>query len=76
MRAIVLTVCLGVSAALAAAEVSITHSPKGWEIANGYIRMQLVRAGSGVQLKSLRREGGAEWASAGTPVATAPDKSH
>jgi hypothetical protein len=42
---------------------------------NGHIRIELARSSRAVQLKSLRREGGAEWAVGGTPLAAFPDKS-
>jgi hypothetical protein len=57
------------------AQVSITKSPTGWELTNGYIRVELTRAADGVHLKSLRREGGAEWAVRETPVVASPDTS-
>jgi hypothetical protein len=56
------------------ASVSITKSPAGWEMTNGKIRLDLLRSSQTVQLKSLRREGGAEWAVAGTPLVAFPDK--
>ena len=59
----------------AAPEVSIAKSPAGWELANGHIRVELTRAADGVHLKSLRREGGAEWAMPETPLVAFPDKS-
>ena len=57
------------------AQVSITKSPDGWELTNGHIRVELTRSSGAVNLKSLRREGGAEWAVAGTPLVASPDKS-
>jgi alpha-galactosidase len=57
------------------AQVSITKSPAGWELSNGHIRLTLARAGDSVQLKSLRRQDGAEWAVSGTSLLAVPDKS-
>src|ERR1700675_4452681 len=56
-------------------QVSITKSPAGWELANGHIRIALSRESGVLNLKSLRREGGPEWAVAGTPLVASPDKS-
>jgi hypothetical protein len=56
-------------------QVSITKSSTGWELTNGHIQLTLVRAGDSVRLKSLRREGGAEWAASGKPLLAVPDKS-
>jgi hypothetical protein len=75
MRKFLLSACLICSvAAFAPAQVSITKSPAGWELTNGHIRMELARAEGSVQLKSLRREGGAEWGVAGAPLVASPDK--
>jgi hypothetical protein len=59
----------------AAAQVSITKSPTGWELDNGHIRLVLARSSDAVQMTSLRREGGTEWAVSGTPMVAVPDKS-
>src|ERR1035441_4184290 len=84
MRAFLLTACrIGCVATfattfattLATAQVSITESPAGWQLTNGHIRIELTRASGSVRLQSLRREGGAEWAVAGTPLIVSPDKS-
>ena len=76
MRAFVLTAFLAFSVAIfAPAQVSIAKSPAGWELTNGHIRLELARSADAVQLKSLRREGGAEWAVAGTPLVAFPEKS-
>ena len=80
MRAFLLTACLigcvaPFATTLATAQVSVTESPSGWQLTNGHIRLELVRASGSVRLQSLRREGGAEWAVAGTPLITSPDKS-
>jgi hypothetical protein len=73
MRAFLLTACLTVYIAFAAAaQVSITKSPGGWELTNGHIRLELAQTSSDVVLKSLRRDGGAEWAIAGTPLIANP----
>jgi hypothetical protein len=76
MRSFLLIACLSVSVANSVSgQVSITKSPAGWELTNGHIQLTLVRAGDSVGLKSLRREGGAEWAAAGTSLLAVPDKS-
>jgi Melibiase/Glycosyl hydrolase family 36 C-terminal domain len=76
MRSLLLAAFLVWNIATAAsAEVSITKSASGWELANGHIRIELTRTADSVQLKSLRREGGAEWAVAGSALIAAPDKS-
>jgi hypothetical protein len=62
------------SATFATAQVSIAESAQGWELTNGHIHVDLSRSSSGVHLKSLRREGGAEWAVADTPLVAVPDK--
>src|ERR1700730_15450343 len=75
MRAFLLTACLACCVAIfATAEVSITKSPTGWELANGHIRIELARSSGAENLKSLRRDGGTEWAVAGTPLLAFPDK--
>jgi Melibiase/Glycosyl hydrolase family 36 C-terminal domain len=61
-------------ATFATAQVSITESAQGWELTNGHIHVDLSRSSAGVHLKSLRREGGAEWAVADTPLVAVPDK--
>src|SRR6266478_5101399 len=61
-------------ATFATGEVSITKSPTGWELTNGHIRVELARSAGAVQLRSLRRDGGTEWAVAGTPLVAFPDK--
>jgi hypothetical protein len=76
MRWLLLTAWLICSVvAFANAEVSITKSSTGWELANGHIRTELSRSTNTVHLKSLRREGGAEWVVADTPLVASPDKS-
>ena len=75
-RPVHLAVFLSLSiATLHAAQVSITRFAAGWQMANGNIRVELVRSLQTVELKSLRRDGGAEWAVAGTPIVAIPDKS-
>jgi hypothetical protein len=75
VRAFLLTSCLACCVAtFATGEVSITKSPTGWELTNGHIRVELARSSGAVQLMSLRREGGTEWAVAGTPLVAFPDK--
>ena len=80
MRAFLLTVCLigcvaTFATTFATAQVSVTESPSGWQLTNGHIRIELARASGSVRLQSVRREGGAEWAVAGTPLVASPDKS-
>jgi Melibiase/Glycosyl hydrolase family 36 C-terminal domain len=76
MRSLLLIACLTICVASSASgQVSITKSPAGWELTNGRIQLTLVRAGDSVGLKSLRREGGAEWAVAGASLVASPDKS-
>jgi len=60
---------------LSPAQVSITKSSAGWKMTNGSIKVELVRSSDTVQLKSLRREDGAEWVVAGSPLAGVPDRS-
>ena len=60
---------------LDAAQVSITKSDAGWKMTNGNIKVELVRSSNTVQLKSLRREDGAEWVIAGSPLAGFPERS-
>ena len=75
MRPLVLAGCLlCFLAAFATAQVSITESTRGWELTNGHIHVELSRASGNVHLKSLRREGGAEWAVADAPLVASPDK--
>ena len=75
MRSLLLFACLVWNVAtVASAQVSITKSAGGWELTNGHIRLELDRTAGSVHLKSLRREGGAEWAVAGTPLLASPDK--
>ena len=64
-----------VAAHLAPAQVSITKSADGWEMTNGNIQVELVRSSNAVQMKSLKRQGGTEWAVAGSPLVAFPDKS-
>ena len=61
---------------LAAAQVSITKSAAGWEMTNGNIQVELVRSSTAVQLKSLKRVGGVEWAVAGSPLLAFPERSN
>jgi len=67
-----LLICSAVT--LASAQVSITRTSNAWELTNGHIRMDLERSSATVNLKSVRREGGSEWASPGTPVVAFPDQ--
>jgi hypothetical protein len=62
-------------ATFASAQVSITKSPTGWDLTNGHIRVELARSSGDVHLKSLRREGGVEWAVPDAPLVASPDKS-
>jgi Melibiase/Glycosyl hydrolase family 36 C-terminal domain len=75
MRKLLLTACLICSVAVfTTAQVSITKSVTAWELTNGHIWMELARSARTVNLKSLHRENGAEWAVAGSPLLAAPDK--
>src|SRR5258707_8827654 len=76
MRRFVLLACLSLCVAVSAfAKVSITKSDHAWVLTNGEIRMELVQTAGAVQLKSLRRESGAEWAVAGAPLLAFSEKS-
>ena len=77
MKSFLLLAWLTVSTAgaCAATQPTITKTPTGWNLTNGHIRLELMRSSGGVELKSLRREGGAEWGVAGGPVVAFPDKS-
>jgi hypothetical protein len=76
MRSLLVIACLTLCVASSVTgQVSITKSPAGWELTNGHIQLTLVRTGDSVRLKSLHREGGAEWAVAGTSLLAVPDKS-
>ena len=68
--------CSLLVAHLAAAQVSITISAAGWEMTNGNIQVELVRSSTAVQLKSLKRVGGAEWVVAGSPLLAFPERSN
>ena len=75
MRFILLLACFGlVSVTFASAEVTIQRSAQGWDLTNGQIEMELTRSDGGVQLKSLRRVNGGEWASAGASIVDFPEK--
>ena len=75
MRRLLSVVCLIFTISrFASAQVSISKSPTGWTLTNGHITMELVRSSGTVNLKSLRRDGGTEWAVAGAPVVAFPDK--
>lgn len=75
MRKFLIFACLSFYATcFASAQVSITQSQTGWELTNGHIRVELSRSAQGVRVKSLRREGGAEWAVANTPLVASPEK--
>jgi hypothetical protein len=62
-------------ATCASSQVSITKSVNGWELTNGHVRLELARSSGAVNVKSLRREGGAEWGVTGTPLVASPDHS-
>ncbi|MGC2245417.1 MAG: alpha-galactosidase [Terriglobales bacterium] len=75
MRTFLIIVCLICCVeTYATCQVSITKSEAGWELTNGSLHVELVRSSGTVVMKSLRREGGGEWAVAGTPLVTSPDK--
>ena len=76
MRALLLTACLVICVVFpASAQVSITKSATGWELTNGHIRLELTQSSSTVLMRSLRRDGGPEWAVTGTPLVANPDRS-
>jgi len=75
MRWLLLSVCLSLSVVnITLAEVSVTKSASGWELKNGHLRIVIAQSANGVQLSSLRREDGTEWAVAESPLLAAPDK--
>jgi hypothetical protein len=75
MRRFLLFACLSFcTVGFAFGQVSITQSQSGWELTNGHIHVELARSSRGVQMKSLRGEGGAEWAVADTPLVAFPEK--
>lgn len=55
-------------------DVIFTKTSDSWAMTNGYVHLTLTRSGGDVKLGSLRGEGGAEWAIAGTPLISFPDK--
>jgi hypothetical protein len=59
----------------ASAQVSIVRSQTGWELNNGHIRVELARSQHDVQIQSVRRQGGSEWAVRDTPLVGSPEKS-
>jgi hypothetical protein len=76
MRAFLLTAFLVFSVAtLAEAQASINKLPNGWELTNRQIRLELTRSSDTVLMKSLRRDGGAEWAVGSKSILAVPDKS-
>ncbi len=67
--------CLSFCAvSIASAEVSITQSKTGWQLTNGHIHIELSRSSRSVRMKSLRGDGGTEWATADTPLVAFPEK--
>src|ERR1700733_13187491 len=74
MRSFLLIVFLIFSTAISSfSQVSVVKTAAGWELANGHIRLELARSAGTVKVVSLRREGGAEWAVANTPIVASPD---
>src|SRR6185437_15209883 len=61
-------------AAAVSTPVSINKSAGGWEMTNGTINVVLVRSSRTVELKSLRRAGGSEWAAPGSALIAFPGK--
>ena len=53
--------------------VSISKSANRWEMTNGTINVELIRSSQTVQLKSLRRKGGSEWAAPGSALVAFPE---
>jgi hypothetical protein len=75
MKSVLAVICLVIGiAGIASAQVSIDKSSSGWELKNGHIRIELALSAGTVRLKSLRREGGNEWAVANTPLVAFPEK--
>ena len=74
LQSLVVFACFSV-VSFANAQVSITKSSAGWVLTNGSVHVEIVRSPRDVQLKSLRRETGAEWAAAGSPIVAFPEKS-
>ena len=75
MRRLLLSVCWSLLfTTLALAEVSITKTTSGWELKNGHIQLSLAQSKDVVQLSSLRREDGVEWAVSGSSLLAVPDK--
>jgi len=60
---------------IAGAQVSITKSANGWKLTNGHVTLELTRTAEGMNVGSLRREGGVEWVVSGSPVVSVPDQS-
>jgi hypothetical protein len=58
---------------LLSAEVSIRREPNSWNLDNGHIHLQLVEKSGNVYIRSLRREGGPEWAVANAPLIDSPE---
>ncbi|MFZ0759190.1 MAG: alpha-galactosidase [Candidatus Sulfotelmatobacter sp.] len=74
MRAFLLAGLICCIATFVPAQVSITKLPAGWELTNGHIHVELALSSGAVRLRSLRREGGVEWAVGGTPLVAFPEK--
>ena len=62
------------TADISSTPVSISQSTGGWEMANETIKVELIRSSQTVQVKSLRRKGGSEWAAAGSALVAFPEK--
>jgi len=75
MRCLLMACLICYVAPLAISQVSINKSSTGWELTNGHIHVELGRSGDAVLMKSLRREGGAEWAAVDKSVVAVPEKS-
>ncbi len=75
MKAFITACVICCLASFTAAQVFIAKTPASWELTNGHIRLELTRSSDAVFVRSLRREGGSEWVSAGSPAIFSPEKS-
>jgi len=74
MRQFLLIACLITSFATFSSAQLITKSATGWGLTNGKIHLELSLSSGTILLRSLRREGGAEWAVPNTPIVAFPGK--
>lgn len=74
-RSLAIACLIASSISFVSAQVTIAKSPGGWALTNGHISIDLSRQSDSVNLKSLRRKSGQEWAVAGTTLVASPEKS-